>query len=299
MTAATVAGVADAGLERDNATHQCRDVSREALWSAVRPRTAFATQPWSTPKAFGALRVAALTMWRVFALVLFSTCALAEIMLITLVVRREQHLATRAAWLHRWCRFACRVLGVCVVTHGSMPRSGLVVCNHLSYLDIIVLSSVTPCVFVAKRDVVAWPLFGWLARAAGTIFADRRRKLDAAIVVAVMGKAIAAGSLVVLFPEGTSSDGSSVLPFKSTLLEPAVQLSCAVTAAAIDYSLPRGSVADEVCYWRDMILFPHLLNLFTKETIESKLVVAPFKPVGTNRKEIAGELRRQIIQMRS
>jgi 1-acyl-sn-glycerol-3-phosphate acyltransferase len=274
MNASAVAGVADPG------------------------RTQARREPGSTPKAFGAATIL-LATWRVFALVFFSTCALAEITLITLFVEREQHPATRAAWLHRWCRFACRVLGVCVIKRGSMPRSGLVVCNHLSYLDIIVLSSATPCVFVAKRDVAGWPLFGSLARAAGTIFADRRYKLDAAKVVEVMRKAIAAGSLVVLFPEGTSSDGASVPPFKPALLEPAVQLRCVVAAAAIDYSLPRGSVANEVCYWRDMTLFPHLLNLFTKETIESKLVVAPFKPVGANRKEIAGELRRQIIQMRS
>jgi 1-acyl-sn-glycerol-3-phosphate acyltransferase len=60
-----------------------------------------------------------------------------------------------------------------------MPGSGLLVGNHLSYLDIIVLSSIRPCVFVAKRDVAAWPFFGWLARAAGTIFIDRERRLAA------------------------------------------------------------------------------------------------------------------------
>ncbi len=150
-----------------------------------------------------------------------------------------------------------------------MPRSGLLVCNHLSYLDVIVLSSIRPCVFVAKRDVAAWPLFGWLARAAGTIFVDRERRLASADVVDLVRDAVAGGSLVVLFPEGTSSDGSTVLPFKSALLESAVELRCPVAAAAIEYSLDDGSVADEVCYWGDMTLVPHLLNLFFKREIRS------------------------------
>jgi len=180
-----------------------------------------------------------------------------------------------------------------------MPRSGLLVCNHLSYLDIIVLSSITPCVFVAKANVAAWPLFGWLTRAAGAIFVDRRRKLSAAAAIDEMRAAMAEGALVVLFPEGTSSDGSGILPFKSALLQPALDLGCNITAAAIDYSLSRGSVADEICYWRDMTLVPHLLNLFTKPVIKSKLVVAPFLFRCSDRKGIARTLREQIVAMRS
>ena len=240
-----------------------------------------------------------LALARTVAFLFFSMIALTEILLTIPFVRRKQRLAGRAAWLHRWCRFACRVLGIRVTTSGRMPRSGLLVCNHLSYLDIIVLGSIAPCVFVAKRDVVGWPLFGWLARASGTIFADRRRKVGAAAVVGLMRNAITTGALVVLFPEGTSSDGATVLPFKSALLESALQTRCTITAAAIDYSLSYGSVADEVCYWRDMTLVPHLLKLFTKPTIRSKLIIAPFQSACRDRKDIAGELRRQVARMRS
>ena len=237
--------------------------------------------------------------WRAFAVVFFSTCALVEIGLSIPFVRRKHRLATRAEWLHRWCRFACRVLGIHVTVRGSVPDSGLLVCNHLSYLDIIALSSTRPCIFVAKRDVAAWPLFGWLARAAGTIFADRHRKIAASGVIDLIQKATERGALVVLFPEGTSSDGASVLPFKSALLESALQVDCPITAAAIDYSLRDGSVANEVCYWRDMTLVPHLVNLFTKRTIEAKLVAAPFTTRCADRKALARELRGQIIEMRS
>jgi len=240
-----------------------------------------------------------LAIGRAPAVLFFSLCALIEIAAIMPFVRAVNRVHVRAAWLHVWCRFACRVLGIHVRLCGSMPRSGLLVCNHLSYLDIIVLSSITPCVFVAKANVAAWPLFGWLTRAAGAIFVDRRRKLSSAAAVEEMREAMAEGALVVLFPEGTSSDGSGILPFKSALLQPALDLGCNITAAAIDYSLSRGSVADEICYWRDMTLVPHLLNLFTKPVIKSKLVVAPFLFRCSDRKGIARTLREQIVAMRS
>ena len=180
-----------------------------------------------------------------------------------------------------------------------MPSSGLLVSNHLSYLDIVVLSSIRPCVFVAKRDVASWPLFGWLALAAGTIFVDRERRFSSPNVVDRIRNAIAGGSVVILFPEGTSSDGSTVLQFKSALLESAVQLRAPIAAASIEYAIDDGSVADEVCYWRDMTLVPHLLNLFLKREIRAIYSFSPAKVRASNRKEIARELRDEIVSIRS
>ena len=239
-----------------------------------------------------------LGIWRAFAVVFFSFCALAENAIAIPSFTRSKRLHGRATWLHRWCRFACRVLGVRVRTHGSMPSAGLLVSNHLSYLDVIVLSSIRPCVFVAKRDVARWPLFGWLAHAAGTIFVDRERKFSSPKVVDRIRDAIAGGSVVVLFPEGTSSDGSTVLPFKSALLESAVQLRSPIAAASIDYALNDGVVAEEVCYWRDMTLVPHLLNLLCKREIGANYSFSPAKVRAGNRKEIARELRHEIVSIR-
>jgi len=249
------------------------------------------------PREF--ISTALLGIWRAFAVVFFSLCALIQNVISIPFVRHDRRLHGRAAWLHRWCRFACRVLGIRVTTHGSMPSFGLLVSNHLSYLDIIVLSSIRPCVFVAKRDVASWPLFGWLAHAAGTIFVDRERRLGSPTSVDVIRNAIANGAVVVLFPEGTSSDGSTVLPFKPALLESAVQLRCRISAVSIDYALDDGSVADEVCYWRDMMLVPHLLNLFFKPEIRAIYSFSPATIRVGNRKEIATELRDEIVSMRS
>jgi 1-acyl-sn-glycerol-3-phosphate acyltransferase len=152
---------------------------------------------------------------------------------------------------------------------------------------------------VAKLDVASWPLFGWLAHAAGTIFVDRERRFSSAKAVDTVRDAIAGGSAVVLFPEGTSSDGATVLPFKSALLEPAVQLRCPIAVASIDYALEDGFVADEVCYWRDMTLVSHLLNLLFKHEIRANYSFSPAKVRAGNRKEIACELRDEIVSIRS
>jgi 1-acyl-sn-glycerol-3-phosphate acyltransferase len=244
------------------------------------------------------MSTAFLGIWRTFAIPFFSVCALIENAITIPFFARARRLHARAVWLHRWSRFACRVVGIRVTTRGSMPRSGLLVCNHLTYLDVIVLSSTGPCVFVAKRDITAWPLFGWLAYAAGTIFVDREHRLSSPAVVDLVHDAIAGGLVVVLFPEGTSSDGSTVLPFKSALLESAVQLRCPVAAAAIGYQLNQGSVAHEVCYWGDMIFGPHLLNLFFKHEIRSTCSFSVPKIRSSDRKEIARELHDEVVSIR-
>ncbi|PYJ68410.1 MAG: 1-acyl-sn-glycerol-3-phosphate acyltransferase [Verrucomicrobia bacterium] len=240
-----------------------------------------------------------LGIWRAFAVPFFCLIALIENVITIPLLPRAKRPHARAEWLHRWSRFASRVVGIRTTTIGSMPQSGLLVCNHLSYLDVIVLSSIRPCVFVAKRDVAAWPLFGWLARAAGTIFVDRERRLSSPAIVDLVHRAIAGGSVVILFPEGTSSDGSTVLPFKSALLQSAVELRCAVAAAAIEYALSDGSVADEVCYWRDMALVPHLFNLFFKREIRSSCSFAPPNIRTGDRKQIARELHDEVVSIRS
>jgi 1-acyl-sn-glycerol-3-phosphate acyltransferase len=255
--------------------------------------------PASHRDALQCLRRLLVGIWRAFAVIFFSLCALFQNAITIPFVRLPRRLHARAAWLHDWCRFACRVLGVRVTTHGTIPSSGLLVSNHLSYLDIIVLSSIRPCVFVAKRNVASWPLFGWLANVAGTVFVDRDRRFRARKSVDVIEGAIAAGSVVVLFPEGTSSDGSTVLPFKSALLESAVELRCPITTASIDYALDDGSVADEVCYWRDMTLVPHLLNLVFKREIRANYSFSAAKTRAGDRKEIAWELHDEIVAMRS
>ena len=193
----------------------------------------------------------------------------------------------RAIWLHRGCRRLVRVFPVKISVSGELPRSGLVVSNHLSYLDIPVISSLTPVIFVAKTDVSGWPVFGWMAQRAGTVFVRRDQRTSVAQGNAAIREALATGAPVVLFPEGTSSGGETVLPFMSSLFEVAADGATPLMAGCVGYRLAGANPAEEVCYWRDMTLFPHLLNLLGKGDVEATVAFAPLSNHDASRKDLA------------
>ncbi|MGI9089320.1 MAG: lysophospholipid acyltransferase family protein [Chthoniobacterales bacterium] len=237
----------------------------------------------------------ALGLLRGIAFLVLAVCALLQLFVFILPWSRPQNRQqTRARWLHCWCRIACWLIGLRVRTAGSQPRAGLLVSNHLTYLDIIAYSSLQPCIFVAKSEIARWPLFGWLTTAAGTIYVDRQRRTASASGVRRIRQALADNLLVVLFPEGTSSGGENVLPFKSALLEAAADIDAPITAAAIQYCLAQGNVAAEICYWGEMTLVPHLANLFTKRRIESRVRFQRCHDLPVDRKNLARELHAQV-----
>lgn len=166
-------------------------------------------------------------------------------------------------------RAMCAVLGLRIEVIGQpVPAAQAVfISNHLSYLDISAIGGVLRACFVAKDDVRAWPVFGVLARLQQTVFISRnaRRAADAATALST---ALAAGHRLVLFPEGTTSDGSRVLPFKSSifalLAEPAlhevVLQPMSVELLAVDgRAVADGGRRDSYAYYGDMRLLPHLL----------------------------------------
>jgi lyso-ornithine lipid O-acyltransferase len=203
-------------------------------------------------------------------------------------------LDARAAWLHHQAGCALPLLGIELNVMGQPPDAGLLVCNHLGYLDILVLAALRPAVFVAKSEVADWPVMGRLARMAGTLFVDRQRRLRTRHTADEVDGALRSGNLVVLFPEGTSSDGAAVLPFHSALLEPARLPGVSVHAAHLSYEVTDGSVADEVCYWRDMTLLPHLLNLLGKKRILARVRFGRWTGPATDRKALASGLRELV-----
>ena len=151
--------------------------------------------------------------------------------------------STRAIWGHDLALRLLRVFGIKIEWKGNIPSDGLLVCNHLSYLDILIIASLTPCVFVAKSEVKHWPVLGWFAMLTGTLFVHREKRSQTALSVDEIGTALRRGSLVVLFPEGTSSGGETVLPFKSSLLEPAVQQSHPLSVSFLAYELTDGDAS--------------------------------------------------------
>lgn len=207
-------------------------------------------------------------------------------------------LEARSRWLQASCRRALRIFNVDIRTTGAVPNGGLLVSNHLSYLDILVLSALTPSVFVAKREVRSWPVFGWFARLAGTLFADREKRLQVGQLTKSLRTVLEQGVQVVLFPEGTSSDGQTVLPFKSSLLEPATDCAHRLTAGLIQYRLEDGDVGEEVCYWKDMTFLPHLINLLSKRRVEVSVAFTELGQGRTGRKELARQLRAEVLKLK-
>ena len=205
----------------------------------------------------------------------------------------------RASWLQFATRRFLRIFDATVHTSGSVPTKGLLVCNHLSYVDILVLASLTPMVFVAKREVKSWPIFGWFAQLAGTLFVDRERRTRVGHTTNEIQSALDQGALVVIFPEGTSSGGETVLPFKSSLLEPATRQTNSLFAGHIQYQIEDGDVSEEVCYWKDShTLFPHLINLFSKRKISANVRFKQLREGSTDRKELAKQLHSEILRLK-
>ncbi len=205
----------------------------------------------------------------------------------------------RALWLQRHSRRVLKIFRLEASVGGPVPTRGLLVSNHLGYLDIFVLASIAPMVFVAKREIKSWPVVGWLTQMGGTLFVDRERRVHVVQVNDEIQAALDRGALVVLFPEGGSSNGQTVLPFKSSLLEPAAQSTHPLSVSAIEYAIEDGDVVREVCYWGDHTFFPHLLNLLGKRAVRATVRFAPVQRTGGDRKQLAVQLREAILKLRT
>jgi 1-acyl-sn-glycerol-3-phosphate acyltransferase len=206
-------------------------------------------------------------------------------------------LERRALWLHRACRMITHRLSMQVTVAGALPPSGLIASNHLSYLDILFFASQMPCVFVSKAEVLSWPMFGILARCGGTIFVERGRGAVLDKVSGEIRAALEQGVPVVLFPEGTSTDGSTVLNFFPALFEAAIQTGAPVYPAAIAYEMDDGREVD-LCYYGDITFGPHLLTALGHDGIHAQIVFARDATRYVDRKAAARETREQVVGYR-
>jgi 1-acyl-sn-glycerol-3-phosphate acyltransferase len=167
-------------------------------------------------------------------------------------------LEQRAMWLQQSARIVLKSLGIKSRVEGLPPACGLVVSNHLSYLDIIIISAAMQCFFVAKMEIGGWPFFGKAAQTGGTIFLDRSSLASATSVAEQMTERLRLPIPVLLFPEGTSTDGVQVLRFHSRLIDPATTAGAPITAAAIRYVLEGGMQERELCWYGDESFTTHL-----------------------------------------
>ncbi len=143
----------------------------------------------------------------------------------------------REARVQAWAQDMLRALGIPLAVHGQPPVRGplLLVANHLSWLDILVLHAARHCRFVSKSEVHHWPLIGTLAGGAGTLFIERERRRDAMRVVHHMAESLRAGDIVAIFPEGTTTDGRELLPFHANLIQAAVSAQAPVQPVGLRF----------------------------------------------------------------
>jgi 1-acyl-sn-glycerol-3-phosphate acyltransferase len=212
---------------------------------------------------------------------------------------KSANLQVRAQWLQRWCKVYLHILNARVIWKGEPPTRGILVSNHLSYLDILVYGSICPMVFISKSEVRSWPVIGAFTRCAGTLYIRRQSKADVARLGADMVPVVNAGVVVTMFPEGTSTGGDKILPFHSSLLAPAEAHDWSVTGAWLNYSVEDGSVREEICYWRDMTFLPHILNVFSKRGFEAFIQFDTPLPGKLDRKEMAQQLQARISRIRA
>jgi 1-acyl-sn-glycerol-3-phosphate acyltransferase len=204
----------------------------------------------------------------------------------------------RSAFFRGWSRLALAIINLRVRVAGGAPRPPfLLVANHLSYLDILVLASALRCVFVSKLEVRSWPLMGRICHTMGTIFIDRTSRRDVTRVLAEMEQALARGLGVVLFPEGTSSRGATVEPFKSPLLALAARLGRPVHGAALGYrTLPGDPPAyRSLCWWGNTPFLPHALGVLRLHGGEASLDFAP-QPIAEPDRKLLAERLRELVR---
>lgn len=199
--------------------------------------------------------------------------ALAEFALRSVVSGRALTLGERTRWLQRWCGRMLKLLAIEIELRGEMPRDGLLVANHLSYLDILVFGALAPTVFVAKMEVRSWTLIGRFARMGGAIFLDRWKLRAWPDVVKRVEDALRAGELVAAFPEATTTDGGAMLPFRPAMFEAAVRQRVSVTAAHIWYTLEDGSFGRSLCWFGEVQGARHLMGAFGQRKIKAWVTV--------------------------
>jgi 1-acyl-sn-glycerol-3-phosphate acyltransferase len=214
-------------------------------------------------------------------------------------VRGPLTLERRARWVQQTARGILESLGIEYRVEGQPPARGLVVCNHLSYIDILVLSAAMPCFFVAKIEIGGWPFFGKAARSGGTIFVDRSSLASAQSVAEQMTERLMLPIPipVLLFPEGTSTDGSEVIRFHSRLIDPATSLRVPITTVAIRYAIEDGTEERELCWYGDETFVNHLWKVLGVAGFEADLRFGESR-VYTDRRRAADETRAEITAMR-
>jgi 1-acyl-sn-glycerol-3-phosphate acyltransferase len=211
-----------------------------------------------------------------------------------------QSVERRRREVEHWSLQLLSLLGVRLFLHGKPPAYGerplMLVANHVSWLDIFAINAIVPARFVAKAEVRRWPIVGWLCARAGTLFIERARRQDTGRINETIQAALAAGDVFAVFPEGTTTDGSTLLKFHASLLEPALGARATVQPVALRFERSDGTLCTECAYDGDKTLWEALMGMTSqREILAHVCFLEPLYPEARHRRDLARESRDAIL----
>jgi 1-acyl-sn-glycerol-3-phosphate acyltransferase len=199
--------------------------------------------------------------------------------------------------IRRWSRQLVSMCGVSVQLRAGAPalKHAMVVSNHISWLDIFVINSLLPCRFVAKSEIRAWPVVGWLVAMAGTVFIARGNRRDLRHIFKGMVASLQLGERVAFFPEGTTGAQGEVLPFHANLFEAAIDARVPVQPYALRYLSADGRYHDAVDYTGDRTFVQSMMCILGGTPIRAELVcLTPLQADGAHRRELSAQAQQAI-----
>ena len=243
------------------------------------------------------------TRWltRALRLLRLSAHLIRGLLIVQFIYPRRTH-ELRLVLMKRWSR---QLLGILRVTpHLTSPSHAqavgapcMVVANHISWLDIFVINAYYPVRFVAKSEIRAWPLIGTLCSKTGTLFVERVRRRDAHRINEMIGRALAEGDRVAVFPEGTTTDGSVVQHFHANLLQSAIDRNTPLHPVALQYSTVNGSRCVAAGYVGEQTLMASMIAILAQPEIIAGIgFLAAVHPAGRSRRELARRTETAIVE---
>jgi 1-acyl-sn-glycerol-3-phosphate acyltransferase len=203
--------------------------------------------------------------------------------------------------ISKWAASLLAVMNVRVIKKGHLPNrditSTMFVANHISWLDIHALNSVRAVRFVSKSEVRNWPVFGRLAVNANTLFIDRAKKQDAGRIVEITTESLSAGDCLCYFPEGTTTDGTELKPFKGSLMQSAINNERPIWPFVIRYPNPDGSPNIEMAYAGETSLLYSMWQIVSlKNPVVELEFLAPISPKGHDRRSLTILVRQKVAE---
>ncbi len=191
----------------------------------------------------------------------------------------------KARLIKWWCRKLLVAFNLRVVSSGHIPNATtslsntMFIANHITWADIHALNGLIPLRFIAKSEIKNWPIFGYLVSRANTLFIDRNKRQDAKRTIDIAQKSLQAGDNLCFFPEGTTTDGTEIMPFKSSLIQAAIQAGATVWPVAIRYPNADGSINTKVAYAGETTLVESMQQILLQKqpTVELHFL-APISP---------------------